>query len=49
MLLVELKFLVGCFNGYSKQVLEDGVGLCVLCGYYEIIVEYLLVKFFDDL
>jgi len=49
MLLVELKPLVGRLNGYSKQALEDGVGLCVSRGHYEITVEHLLVKLLDDL
>ncbi|OWY26788.1 type VI secretion system ATPase TssH [Herbaspirillum robiniae] len=49
MLLVELKPLVGRLNGYSKQALEDGVGLCVSRGHYEITVEHLLVKLFDDI
>jgi type VI secretion system protein VasG len=49
MLLVELKPLVGRLNSYSKQALEDGVGLCVSRGHYEITVEHLLVKLFDDI
>lgn len=48
MLLVELKPLVGRLNGFCKQALEDGVGLCVSRGHYEITVEHLLVKLFDD-
>ena len=49
MLLVELKPLVGRLNAYCKQALEDGVGLCVSRGHYEITVEHLLVKLFDDI
>ncbi len=49
MLLVELKPLVGRLNTYCKQALEDGVGLCVSRGHYEITVEHLLVKLFDEL
>jgi len=49
MLLVELKPLVGRLNSYCKQALEDGVGLCVSRGHYEITVEHFLVKLFDDL
>jgi type VI secretion system protein VasG len=49
MLLVELKPLVGRLNAYCKQALEDGVGLCVSRGHYEITVEHFLVKLFDDL
>ena len=48
MLLVELKPLVGRLNGFCKQALEDGVGLCVSRGHYEITVEHLLVKLFDE-
>ncbi|TDV28733.1 type VI secretion system protein VasG [Paraburkholderia caballeronis] len=48
MLLVELKPLVGRLNAYAKQALEDGVGLCVSRGHYEITVEHLLAKLFDD-
>ena len=48
MLLVELKPLVGRLNGYCKQALEDGVGLCVSRGHYEITVEHFLVKLFND-
>ena len=48
MLLVELKPLVGRLNGYTKQALEDGVGLCVSRGQYEITVEHLLVKLLGD-
>src|ERR1700759_4012082 len=48
MLLVELKPLVGRLNGFCKQALEDGVGVCVSRGHYEITVEHLLVKLFDD-
>lgn len=44
MLLVDLKPLVGRLNALSKQALEDGVGLCVSRGHYEITVEHLLVK-----
>ena len=49
MLLVELKPLVGRLNSYCKQALEDGVGLCVSRGHYEITVEHFLVKLFDDI
>ena len=49
MLLVELKPLVGRLNSYCKQALEDGVGLCVSRGHYEITVEHLLVKLFEDI
>lgn len=49
MLLVELKPLVGRLNSYCKQALEDGVGLCVSRGHYEITVEHLLVKCFDEI
>jgi len=49
MLLVELKPLVGRLNAYCKQALEDGVGLCVSRGHYEITVEHFLVKLFDDI
>jgi type VI secretion system protein VasG len=49
MLLVELKPLVGRLNSYCKQALEDGVGLCVARTHYEITVEHLLVKLFDDI
>ena len=49
MLLVELKPLVGRLNAYCKQALEDGVGLCVARGHYEITVEHLLLKLFDDI
>ena len=48
MLLVELKPLVGRLNSFCKQALEDGVGLCVTRGHYEITVEHLLVKLFDE-
>jgi len=48
MLLVELKPLVGRLNPYSRQALENGVGLCVGRGHYEITVEHLLVKLLDD-
>ena len=48
MLLVELKPLVGRLNAFSKQALEDGVGLCVSRSHYEITVEHLLVKLFDN-
>jgi type VI secretion system protein VasG len=48
MLLVELKPLVGRLNSYCKQALEDGVGLCVARGHYEITVEHFLVKLFND-
>ncbi len=46
MLLVELKSLVGHLNAFCKEALEDGVGLCVSRGHYEITVEHLLVKLF---
>ncbi|HTN67666.1 MAG TPA: AAA family ATPase, partial [Burkholderiaceae bacterium] len=49
MLLVELKPLVGRLNSYSRQALENGVGLCVGRGHYEITVEHLLVKLLDDI
>ncbi|MEO7031580.1 MAG: type VI secretion system ATPase TssH [Herbaspirillum sp.] len=49
MLLVELKPLIGRLNSYSKQALEDGVGLCVGRGHYEITVEHLLVKLLGDI
>ncbi|OYO27932.1 type VI secretion system ATPase TssH [Janthinobacterium sp. PC23-8] len=49
MLLVELKPLVGRLNQYCKQALEDGVGLCVARGHYEITVEHLLSKLFGEL
>ncbi|MCD6025566.1 MAG: type secretion ATPase, ClpV1 family [Solimicrobium sp.] len=49
MLLVELKPLIGRLNFYCKQALEDGVGLCVSRGHYEITVEHLLIKCFDDI
>ena len=49
MLLVELKPLVSHLNACCKQALEDGVGLCVSRGHYEITVEHLLVKLFDDI
>jgi ATP-dependent Clp protease ATP-binding subunit ClpA len=48
MLLVELKPLVGRLNAFTKQALEDGVGLCVSRSHYEITVEHLLVKCFDN-
>jgi type VI secretion system protein VasG len=48
MLLVELKPLVGRLNPCTKQALEDGVGLCVSRTHYEITVEHLLVKLFDN-
>jgi len=48
MLLVELKPLVGRLNAFTKQALEDGVGLCVSRSHYEITVEHLLVKLFDN-
>ncbi len=48
MLLVELKPLVGRLNAFTKQSLEDGVGLCVSRSHYEITVEHLLVKLFDN-
>ncbi|MGN6579747.1 MAG: type VI secretion system ATPase TssH [Bordetella sp.] len=48
MLLVELKPLVGRLNAYCKQALEDGVGLCVARGHYEIMVEHLLSKLLVD-
>lgn len=48
MLLVELKPLVGRLNAFAKQSLEDGVGLCVSRSHYEITVEHLLVKLFDN-
>ena len=48
MLLVELKPLVGRLNPCTKQALEDGVGLCVSRSHYEITVEHLLVKLFDN-
>ncbi len=48
MLLVELKPLVGRLNSFCKQALEDGVGLCVSRGHYEITVEHLLIKLFDN-
>ena len=48
MLLVELKPLVGRLNACTKQALEDGVGLCVSRGQYEITVEHLLIKLFDN-
>ncbi|MGB6054437.1 MAG: type VI secretion system ATPase TssH [Burkholderiaceae bacterium] len=48
MLLVELKPLVGRLNPYSRQALENGVGLCVGRSHYEITVEHLLVKLLDD-
>ncbi|MES2509508.1 MAG: type VI secretion system ATPase TssH [Pseudomonadota bacterium] len=48
MLLVELKPLVGRLNPNTKQALEDGVGLCVSRTHYEITVEHLLVKLFDN-
>ncbi|MES2361583.1 MAG: type VI secretion system ATPase TssH [Pseudomonadota bacterium] len=48
MLLVELKPLVGRLNSCTKQALEDGVGLCVSRTHYEITVEHLLVKLFDN-
>ena len=48
MLLVELKPLVGRLNACTKQGLEDGVGLCVSRSHYEITVEHLLVKLFDN-
>jgi len=46
MLLVELKALVGRLNAMCKEALEDGVGLCVSRGHYEITIEHLLVKLF---
>jgi len=48
MLLVDLKNLVGRLNPYTKQALENGVGLCVSRTHYEITVEHLLVKLLDD-
>ncbi|SFU61577.1 type VI secretion system protein VasG [Polaromonas sp. YR568] len=48
MLLVELKPLVGRLNAFTKQALEDGVGLCVSRSHYEITVEHLLAKLFDN-
>ncbi len=48
MLLVELKPLVGRLNAFTKQGLEDGVGLCVSRSHYEITVEHLLAKLFDN-
>ena len=48
MLLVELKPLVGRLNSFTKQALEDGVGLCVSRSQYEITVEHLLAKLFDN-
>jgi type VI secretion system protein VasG len=48
MLLVELKPLVGRLNAFTKQALEDGVGLCVSRSHYEITVEHLLAKVFDN-
>ncbi len=48
MLLVELKPLVGRLNACTKQALEDGVGLCVSRSHYEITVEHLLAKLFDN-
>ena len=48
MLLVELKPLVGRLNAFCKQSLEDGVGLCVSRNQYEITVEHLLAKLFDN-
>ena len=49
MLLVELKPLVARLNGYARQALENGVGLCVGRSHYEITVEHLLVKLLDDI
>lgn len=48
MLLVELKPLIGRLNPCTKQALEDGVGLCVSRSHYEITVEHLLAKLFDN-
>lgn len=49
MLLVQLKSLVSRLNARCRQALEDGVGLCVARGHYEITIEHFLVKLFDDL
>ncbi|QEL66323.1 type VI secretion system protein VasG [Oryzomicrobium terrae] len=48
MLLVELKPLVGRLNAWTKQALEDGIGLCVSRTHYEITVEHLLAKLLVD-
>lgn len=47
MLLVQLKSLVSRLNSRCRQALEDGVGLCVARGHYEITIEHFLVKLFD--
>ncbi|WP_296223982.1 type VI secretion system ATPase TssH [Ralstonia sp. UBA689] len=48
MLLVQLKSLVSRLNARCRQALEDGVGLCVARGHYEITIEHFLVKLFAD-
>jgi type VI secretion system protein VasG len=48
MLLVDLKPLINRLNPFTKQALEDGVGLCVSRAHYEITVEHLLIKLFDN-
>lgn len=48
MLLVDPKPLIACLNGYCREALEHGVGVCVSRGHYEVGVEHLLLKLLDD-
>jgi type VI secretion system protein VasG len=47
MLLVELKPLISRLNGFTRQALEDSIGMCVSRGHYEITIEHCLIKLLD--
>ncbi len=49
MILVQLKPLIERLNNYSRQALENGAGLCLSRGNYEISVEHFLSKLLDDI